>query len=271
MLPEKQRIKKYQVGELPFCIDARKINKATLGLRLIYSEQPTHDKPRPEIIVLPIVLIASQDNVWVLVQRNHKGFDLPHRYDQLRDHLREVSAYSADLLVEVMQNPNLQISLSPITEHYEQEEQVFNELKGVHDITIYPNGGTQNFIIVTGDTSHFLWERPSIDDCKYHIWKNAYDDGVAGLDGPIIMSNVFRPKSFFVDGQDHHCTHATVLSAKASQLNPENRQRCGLRSSPNGAAFCEIIQFEEHLCCRACVFENICTKAELFRLPCTRQ
>jgi hypothetical protein len=33
--------------------------------------------------------------------------------------------------------------------------------------------------------------------------------------------------------------------------------------------FCEIWKFEEHLCCRTCAFEEVCTKAEVFSgLPC---
>lgn len=260
------------VGELPFRIESGKINKITLGLKLIYFESPTQYKARPQINVLPIVLIALQNDVWIYVERNyHPGFDLPHKYEQLGDHLREVNDFIDSLLAEVVQNLHLQIDLSPITAHYEQEEMFFNEFKGVSDITVYPNGGVQRFILVTGTAPHFIRDMSSVVDCRYHAWKNSQDEGVAAIDGPIVMASVFRPKSFFVDGQAHHCSHATVLSAKASQLNQENRQRCGLRSSPNGAAFCEIIQFEEFLCCRACVFENVCAKAELFRLPCNRQ
>jgi hypothetical protein len=34
--------------------------------------------------------------------------------------------------------------------------------------------------------------------------------------------------------------------------------------------FCEIFSFEEYLCCRVCAFEEVCTKAPAFRLPCER-
>ena len=35
--------------------------------------------------------------------------------------------------------------------------------------------------------------------------------------------------------------------------------------------FCEIGRFEWHLCCRTCAFEEVCTKAEVFHLPCQNQ
>jgi hypothetical protein len=260
------------LGELPFRIEPRKIKRITLGLKLIYFESPTQYKPRPQINILPIVLIGSQDDLWIYIQRNnHSGFDLPHRYEELGNHLREVNHYIDNLVAEVAQNIQIRVDLSPITAHYEQDESIFKEFRGVNDITAYSNKGIQQFIIVTGTESHFLRETPSVVDCIYHAWANSQEEGVAAVDVPVVMASISMPKSFFLDGQDHHCTHATVLSAKTSQLNHENRQRCGLRSNPDGAAFCEIIQIEEYLCCRTCVFENVCTKAELFHLPCNRQ
>jgi hypothetical protein len=47
----------------------------------------------------------------------------------------------------------------------------------------------------------------------------------------------------------------------------ENLDRCGPRRGTIGQAFCEIARFEEHLCCRACAFEEVCTQAHAFHLP----
>jgi len=260
----------YQIGELPFTIDASKVKKIALGLKLIYYEAPTHTSARPQICILPIVLISSHDNVWVYVQRsNYPGFELPHRNEQLGDHFREVSAYSASLLSEVVQSIQLNIDLSPVLVHYEQEEDLFNEFKGVNAISSKENHGGQHFILLTGVTAHFISENPSVADCRYHIWKNSQEEGVA-IDTPVFMPSVFQPKSSFVDGQPYHCSHISVQAAKMGQLSDENKHRCGLRSNPIGSAFCEIIQFEELLCCRVCVFESVCTKSDLFRLPCQR-
>jgi hypothetical protein len=256
-----------QVGELPFSIDAKKIKKIMLGLKLKYFEQPTHDKARPEVIVLPIVLIFSQENKWIIIQRTHQGFDIPHKYEQLRDHFIEVNGFGSALLGEVLHNLNIQMDLSPISMHYEQEEDDFNEFKGVQEINSNGNRNNLEFIIITGNEFHFLHEKPSIKDCRFHTWNNAREESVA-VSVPIMTPSVFQPRSFFVDGQAHHCTHSSVLSAKTSELNHGNRHECGLRSGSDGAAFCEIIHIEEYLCCRTCIFENICTKADIFCLPC---
>ncbi len=260
------------LGELPFHVDPGIIKKITLGLKLIYFESPTQYKPRPQINILPIVLIGSQDDLWIYVYRNkHQGFDLPHKYEELGNHLREVNHYITNLVAEVAQQIQIRVDLSPITAHFEQDENLFNEFRAVNNLTVYPDRGNQMFIIVTGTNPHFIRETPSVIDCRYHAWKNSREEGVAATDAPVVMASTIMPKSFFLDGQNHHCTHATVLTAKTSQLNHENRQRCGLRSNPDGSAFCEIIHIEEHLCCRTCVFEDVCTKAELFHLPCNRQ
>ena len=60
-----------------------------------------------------------------------------------------------------------------------------------------------------------------------------------------------------------------TVKAKSCRITLENRDRCGSRSSGEQGAFCEIWRFEQHLCCRTCAFEDVCTKAEVFQgLPC---
>lgn len=65
-------------------------------------------------------------------------------------------------------------------------------------------------------------------------------------------------------------TVQNVALAKSQTVTAKNRERCGPRSSRDGEAFCEIWSFERRLCCRTCVFEPVCTKAQVFHLPCQR-
>lgn len=259
----------FNIGELPFQIETSKIKKITLGLKLIYCEIPTQYKVRPQINVLPIILIALYNDTWICLQRNfHPGFDLPHKYEKLTNHLQEVDTFSHDLLEELFLFINCRFDISPLSEHYEQDIKFFDDFKGVNNVSIYPYEGVQKFILITGTMTHFLRETPTISGCRFHEWKNSKSENVAALESPIVMANVFQPKSFFTDGQDQHCTHVIVRDVKVSQLNPDNRQRIGLRSNPDGAAFCEIIQFEEFLCCRTCVFEDECLKGCHVNFPC---
>jgi len=54
----------------------------------------------------------------------------------------------------------------------------------------------------------------------------------------------------------------------ASIRSEERETILFLESGEEGQAFCEIWCFEQHLCCRTCVFEEVCAKSEVFRLPC---
>ena len=79
-----------------------------------------------------------------------------------------------------------------------------------------------------------------------------------------------RVRVYIVSGEIYHCAHRDVCSAKASQITVGNRGQCGPRSGQEGQAFCEIWRFEQYLCCRACVFGEVCIKAPAFRLPCDK-
>jgi hypothetical protein len=110
---------------------------------------------------------------------------------------------------------------------------------------------------------------PSVPNCPFHDWAACEGAGVASMSAPVVIRSI-SPRSFFFSREVHHCAHRDVNSAKASAITSANRDRCGPRSGEAGQAFCEIWRFEQHLCCRTCVFEEVCTKADVFRLPCRR-
>jgi hypothetical protein len=123
------------------------------------------------------------------------------------------------------------------------------------------------FFVVTGDKTHYLFPEPSVPQCPHHDWGASHAAGVASMDGAGLQRSI-TPRSFFTSTEMHHCAHRDVAAAKASQITTENRVRCGSRSGEDSQAFCEIWRFETHLCCRTCVFEEVCTKADVFHLPC---
>jgi hypothetical protein len=121
--------------------------------------------------------------------------------------------------------------------------------------------------VVTGDKTHYLSPEPSVSQCPHHSWGKSHAMGVACNPSPILNRSI-TPRSFFFSDEVHYCAHRDVTAAKSSQLATANRIRCGARSGENSQAFCEIWRFETHLCCRTCAFEEVCTKAEVFHLPC---
>jgi hypothetical protein len=255
------------VGELPFFVDSRQIRKMIFGLRMKYTELPTHDTARPEVIVLPVILLSSQKDCWIIIQRRFQGFDIPHKYELIKSHIGQVKDFGSNLLKETLTALGDPIDISTITSHYEQNELDFKELPGVQQIEVNSTTKTQEFLIITGTDFHFIHDTPSYPNCVFHSWKEAKDAAVA-IDYPIMTPSVFKPRSFFSDAQDHHCAHSSVLAAKSGTVNKDNKALCGLRSGSDGSPFCEIIQFEEYLCCKTCIFDGICERVALFKIPC---
>ena len=122
------------------------------------------------------------------------------------------------------------------------------------------------FLIVTGNQTHYLRLEPSVPQCPYHDWRQSHADGSAVSPSPFMRRSTM-PRSFFISQEEYHCAHRDMALAKDSRITKQN-QRCGLRSGREGDAFCEIWRFEAHLCCRTCAFESVCTKAQVFQLPC---
>jgi hypothetical protein len=136
-------------------------------------------------------------------------------------------------------------------------------------VTYRTQDRASELLVVTGDQTHYLRKEPSVPDCPHHLWAHSNAAGCAANPGPIEKRSV-NPRAFFKSGEQHHCAHREVTVAKASQITASNRDRCGRRSGQEGQAFCEIWRFEEHLCCRTCAFEEVCTEAQVFVLPCQR-
>ena len=253
------------LGELPFHVASEVVTSAMYGLQLLYIEEPGFREPSPVIKVMPLVFLRTCYGHWLRVESHHEE-RLPHRSCDLASHLERVRSLQVDLLEGVKKALNIGLSVQPVTKHYSDEE-AFRAWPAVTS----NNGpsGAQAFSVITGANTHYLLPEPTVQGCPHHDWGESNRQGCASNPGPIGKRST-QPRSFFVSGELHHCAHREATKAKASQISSSNRSRCGLRSGQDGQAFCEIGRFEEHLCCRTCAFEEVCTKAEVFILPCQR-
>jgi hypothetical protein len=247
-------------AEIPFHVARDAVDRLLHGLRLRYIEQPGIYQPSPVIKVAPVIFIRSRYGAWLRVESPPIEYELPHQSDRLSAHLVEVQKAAKNLLCQVHAVLGNNLTASPLVKHY-QDEDAFDPIRGIIEC------GRDEFLVVTGDKTHYLLPEPSVPQCPYHDWGRSNADGVAMNPSPIMRRSI-NPRSFFCSSEVHHCTHYNVAAAKASQITAENRLRCGPRSGQDGQAFCEIWSFESHLCCRTCAFEEVCTKAEVFHLPC---
>lgn len=254
-----------EVGQVAFHIQPTLVDTAMYGLRLLYIEKPDFWNPLPIITVLPVVFIRSKVGVWFRIENRTDGINLPHKSEQIPEHLKSVQEQAFQLLNDINHKLNINLIPDSLTNHYSSEER-FNELKAIFKL---PGilGKYEEYLIVTGDNTHYLKEEPTVTNCPYHSWQNSFQEKCSTTS--VVRPTINNPRTLFVSGTLHHCSHKDIFSAKSSQITPNNRERCGNRSGEDYEAFCEIWRFEEHLCCRVCVFEKVCTKAEVFtQLPC---
>ena len=230
------------------------------GLRVMYIETPSHfEGLSPGIKVVPLLFIGSSAGTWLCVW-SRKELELPQETDKLSEHLREVDAAAKTLADSVSSLLGRTLPLRSLREHYGAE---LGSLRGVREVA------RNLYEVVTGTSTHYLHSIDSAPSCRWHEWGNAKADGVQDGQHPIVSRST-QPRSFFFSPETHHCAHSAVSGLKKAELTPLNRPACGARSGEYGQAFCEIIRFDERLCCRTCAFEEVCTTASAFRLPCVR-
>jgi len=250
-------------GELRFVVNVDQIQKLAFGLRLRYVVSPTaSESDVPIITVVPLVLVRSADYSWIRITGQTKARQLPPEYtdEHLSFHVNQVHDDATSLMKAVEGQLNAVPTLCSVEEHYSSSES-FSAHAGVVKAGDYQ-------VVFTGSQTHFFRAQPSVSGCPYHDWLNCQRDGVAQGTMGMYGKSVLFPRAFFESGTDHHCAHRDVYSSKQSRITPNNRSRCGSRSGGDNFAFCEIAPFEDYLCCRTCVFEAVCTAAEVFRLPC---
>ena len=253
------------VAELGFHVTGEHVIGAMHGLRLKYITHPGMYDPSPIIELAPLVFLQSRYGSWLTVENGkNRPITMPHRYDDLPKQLQEVKQEAQDLLARI--NKLLGVNLIPkkLRQHY-QSEKAFDLLKGIRNRDSSAN--YNDYWVVTGENEHFLKPDPSLTNCLHHDWKNSDKIGLAQPRLVSIQRRSISPKSFFVNQEKHHCSHRDVHVQKSSQITPLIRRNIG-RSGKDSGPFCEIWGFEEHLCCRTCVFEEVCTDSPAFNLPC---
>ena len=250
-----------RAGEVAFQIAGEYVDRAMHGVRVTYAEKPGNYDRWPTISVAPLVHLRSRFGMWFQVEDPGHDYFVPDAEDALPGHLADVKVAASTLLSEVSASLGKSLVPTPLADHYRSDD--FNSLRG------FVEGEPGRFVLATGEATHYLRSEPTVPDCPFHSWMSCDADGVAANPGPLRVASI-KPRAFFPTDRLQHCAHQQVIDRKASPITEANAERCGPRSGNPGNAFCEIWRFETHLCCRTCAFEDVCTAAEVFRLPCQR-
>jgi hypothetical protein len=255
-------------GEISFHLRPELIDRVMHGLRLKYIEDERLYSVYPAIHVSPVLFLRSRFGTWLLVESRIEE-QIPHLAEDLSDHLNWIEQIATGLLSDINERLVTSLSCATLETHYADEEgfETLQMLTGGRRSESSPR--SRDCFAVTGANTHFLLKEPTVPDCPHHSWGNCRREGVEMGAAPLQIRSTAQ-RAFFISGEPYHCAHRDVAAAKASQITPGNRERCGLRTGRDFEAFCEIWHFEERLCCRICAFEEVCTKAQVFTLPCRR-
>jgi hypothetical protein len=257
-----QKLPEIVPGDLPSLLAGCGSARAMHAIQVDYNETSHGYGRQPVVFITPLLFLKAEVGCWLRVGRGGiEPFLLPDGRDspKLGEHLEDVTRAATSLLTEVAHQLRFQPDLVDLTKHDP-------ELEGLAYTASCPTGSQTHhqIIVLTGRCTHFFKRRPSVSDCPLHWWAQGKLSGCHVGDVPLHQSSV-EQRGFFSDGLDHHCAHRDVLAAKNPHA-PGMLQPIGAPTGP----FCKIWGFERRLCCRTCVFEEVCEAAPTFNLPCRR-
>jgi hypothetical protein len=149
------------LGELRFAVTPGTIDHAMHGLRLMYIEEPGFFEPSPVIKVMPIVFLRTCYRSWLCVESRCEE-RLPHAASELRTHLDRIRELSSAFLKDIERVLGTQLSIASLAKHYADEES-FDAMREVVECRYYAIPRAREFIIVTGEHTHYLLGPPVVN------------------------------------------------------------------------------------------------------------
>lgn len=254
--------------QLPSLVSAEDVSYAMFGQRVLYCRDRKLYAHIPRIELTPLVHICTNAGGFVSVESaNRCAFELGLSKDDQIDAQRDAIAQSAqELKQEIEEALGIQaIDLRDIKDHYE-DDNAFQNLPGVRP-TSDASYTSQEFVLVTGPSPHFLTDPTAYKACPFHDSAVTHKQGVMHEIGPL-FDPMIDPRAFFPSGSCFHCAHHQTYESKTISLTATSRPRAGQRSGEDNAPFCELFQLDQVLCCQSCAFHDCCSKSELYHLPC---
>lgn len=115
---------------------------------------------------------------------------------------------------------------------------------GNRKFAVHAGGRHPEYLVVTGEDWFFKTAAPVGPACDFHEWPRARAQGVAA---PYPITG--RSEASFTESGDIiHCAHEELRAFR------------GMR--------CKIDFLESHLCCRSCIYSQLCWSVDADRLPC---
>ncbi|MBU2803631.1 hypothetical protein ACQUQQ_00980 [Acidithiobacillus ferrooxidans] len=209
---------------------------------------------RPRILVYPALVLQRNDGALLTVLENSDPLYLSYQNgiddleQALEPHLGEVAAAAEALLKRTGEQLGLELQPSALDDF--PGYPINTNVDRVKSKSLIKRHAIEPdvWMLITGQVTHFLKPMPDVA-CRYHRWSACHAADEAIGTAAVSMPQIARPRSFFTDGQPHHCAHQ------------------GLKDRREGR--CQIPLIDERLCCKSCLFAPVCWPGtQLTPLPC---
>ncbi|TDY85007.1 UNVERIFIED_ORG: hypothetical protein DFO49_5057 [Herbaspirillum seropedicae] len=198
---------------------------------------------RPRVLVYPALVLLGTDDMLLVVLQEADDSPLEYSVDQLTSleslnpHLLKLEEGAADLLAQTAANLGMELRPAPIGAFPGFRREKLHGAAVSRPLVRSNPRGRDNWIIVTGQATHFVFGEPDIG-CRFHKWSVCNTDHRASGTSAVSRPLMTKPRALFVDEKPHHCAHSDVM----------------LRKQPR----CQIHMIDSNLCCRSCTLSSDC-------------
>jgi hypothetical protein len=247
-------------SELRAIVKPEDIIYALRALEVNYSETPTANDPVPNINITPVLMLRLISGGFIRVNARESD-RMPHKIDFMERHFVDIADIHDKLYKEVCDSLSCNVQIQTSNFQYLDTE-VYRELPGLQAYNSW------KYLLVTGDTTHFIIKNTNYDQCPFHSADIAARLNCLNQDVPHGPSVSIR--THLSVGTTSCCVHRHVHEVKRIQVNEINRERFSPRTEVEDGPFCRLWGFEKFLCCKCCAFQNVCSISIGNAMPCGR-
>jgi hypothetical protein len=198
---------------------------------------------KPRVLAYPALVLRGPDNMLLTVLEEAEEALLEYTNDHITDelslvpHLDKLAAGAAALLARTGEHLDLELRPAPIVDFPGFPREPMHRPAGTRPLAHSNPKERDNWIIVTGQATHFVKSGPDVD-CRFHRWSICNAVRLAAGSSAISRPQLSMPRALFTDETPHHCAHRDVMDRKEPR--------------------CQIHMIDASLCCRGCIFVSDC-------------
>lgn len=228
-------------------IDFIPTSEEVVYTRVVDVSYTRHGYQQPLISICVGIYVLVPSHGWILFQKQYSDqfIILDSSFGAAIHKVAKIESRASELIAELGSRHRLRLASLHETEELLRRERYRPDLLDLGQAA-GSSDPQLDYRLITGDEILFIVRDFPYDRCQFHDWSDCRRDGNAVGDSPIITPS-FEDRSYFISGSPLHCAHS-VIQIKRDRV-------------------CRLLGFEQHLCCRQCVFLEDCWP-EVEEMPC---